>query len=75
MKNTALHEAAALGSEGLRCAQVLLRYETPVHRTTHRSGSSIFNFVTFRRKEKKEKFIQVYIDLYWFILVLTGLHC
>ncbi|XP_031695418.1 double zinc ribbon and ankyrin repeat-containing protein 1 isoform X2 [Anarrhichthys ocellatus] len=29
MKNTALHEAAALGSEGLKGAQVLLRYETP----------------------------------------------
>lgn len=29
MKNTALHEAAALGSEGLKAAEVLLRYETP----------------------------------------------
>lgn len=25
MKNSALHEAAALGSEGLQCARVLLR--------------------------------------------------
>ncbi|XP_070684333.1 double zinc ribbon and ankyrin repeat-containing protein 1 [Pempheris klunzingeri] len=32
MKNSALHEAAALGSEGLRCAQVLLSSKAGVRR-------------------------------------------
>ncbi|XP_072240021.1 double zinc ribbon and ankyrin repeat-containing protein 1 [Leuresthes tenuis] len=32
MKNTALHEAAALGSRGLRCAEVLLRCKADVRR-------------------------------------------
>ncbi|XP_078022700.1 double zinc ribbon and ankyrin repeat-containing protein 1 [Epinephelus lanceolatus] len=40
MKNTALHEAAALGSEGLQCAQVLLSCKATVRRRNARGQTA-----------------------------------
>nr|XP_046233601.1 double zinc ribbon and ankyrin repeat-containing protein 1 isoform X2 [Scatophagus argus] len=42
MKNSALHEAAALGSEGLQCAQVLLSCKASVRRT-NASGQTAYD--------------------------------
>ncbi len=51
MKNSALHEAAALGSEGLRCAKVLLRYVTPVQTLTQAEVHSCLVKTTYLQKE------------------------